>query len=201
MEDFKAPEKPDDSVTEDNSVNDESITLNKRKRVRRRKSKKSSEVYPESDTILTPEETCKKPRIIDSIVISSAKHIRFEDDIKRSTDSYNGIQKKNDEISPKKTENNGLEKLISLGKSSTPLTFEHRKRNFHKNETIDEEMASNFTNDLSKVDNSASFKNLSVIKNENSKFNANNDYETISFKVCIIKNCIFKFKLLTYFSN
>ena len=51
-----------------------------------------------------------------------------------------------------------MEKLISLGTSSTSLTFEHKKRNFYKNETIDEEMASNFINDLSKVNNSTSFK-------------------------------------------
>ena len=96
LEDLKAPDKPDDSVNEDNSVNDKIITLKKRKRVRRRKPKKSSEVFSESDMILT-EETCKKTRIIDSIVISSAKYIRFED-IKGSTDSYNGIQNKNDEV-------------------------------------------------------------------------------------------------------
>ena len=88
MENFKAPDKPDDSVNEDNSVNDKIITLKKRKRVRRRKPKKSSEVL---------QNTWKKTRIIDSVVISSAKHIRFED-IKRSTDSYNGIQNKNDEV-------------------------------------------------------------------------------------------------------
>nr|XP_034195002.1 uncharacterized protein LOC117611173 [Osmia lignaria] len=117
------------SKTTDTALMEDFNTENlypKRKRVRHRK-KKTKEV--EQSAPQENENKPAKPRIIDSYPVSFGSHIRFDNvdnkDVKENkvirTDTMNGCNVK--QISP----SHELANLLSLGKSSTPLTFSNTR--------------------------------------------------------------------------
>lgn len=186
--------------SEDKSILDDSIVSVKRKRVRKRKQKKTAENVPESDTSFS-ESSNKKPKIIDSILIASGKHIRFEgidDEVEASnccvTNGNTQAIEQNSLLQNKEFETNKeLAALLNLKYSSTPLTFSHKKKKkVYKPETIDEIKAldqetvsvndySNTTVDSLKALNGSGIPNLKTDASLNQS--AKNLNNTVSFKV------------------
>ena len=198
INDTKDSKITEDNFTEDNSLVEETTGSNKRKRVRKRKSKKVSEIVPETDSS-TLEISGKKPKIIDSILISSGKHIRFQglDDEDSSFDTKaqndNSMQRlfSNGDIKNKQSVNKELASLLNLRQSSTPLTFTHKKA---KREYVPEqinEVSAEMNMDTSEKRNKSlsNFNSTnSTIESEKTKENSqlsksNADSETVSFKV------------------
>ncbi|XP_014478697.1 PREDICTED: uncharacterized protein LOC106746536 [Dinoponera quadriceps] len=124
----------------------------KRKRIRRRKSKSSchqnSQVSSELDSQVDTssidakrEKKSKKPKIVDDFIISTGKHIRFND----SEDEENNDVKEADcEVSnnnnvksyTSKGTSRNLSSLLALGKSSTPVTFSKKIKDISKTENL-----------------------------------------------------------------
>jgi hypothetical protein len=168
----------DDNFSEDNnSIIKENLLTSKRKRIRKKKKKKLLEVVPDSDTS-SMRYSSKKPKIIDSVLISSGKHIRFkgledEDTISDNNPVYeNGIHGKhiNNDFTNKQLINKDLNTLLNLRQSSTPLTFGYKKiKKEIKPEVIDEDSKS---------------MNESQRSKENSQLNETIQHDdTVSFKV------------------
>ncbi|XP_043677963.1 uncharacterized protein LOC122633729 isoform X2 [Vespula pensylvanica] len=102
------------TITEDYSFIKKQSPSTKRKRVRHRKGKKNISTFIQNPN--DKNDITKKPKIVDSLVLSSGKHIRFD------TSETNEIQMMQQfVIEP------ALSKLISLRNSSTPLTFPNKK--------------------------------------------------------------------------
>lgn len=108
---------------EDVSITKDSAIRRKRKRVRRKK--KSQDI---EEPVTEEENKSKKPKIVNSYIISSSKHIRFDN---ADTDevvvkevihgeTMNGYANK---VSPP----HELANLLSLGQNSTPITFTNTK--------------------------------------------------------------------------
>ncbi|XP_014224301.1 uncharacterized protein LOC106650668 [Trichogramma pretiosum] len=132
--DSKMAVNGDNSV---NSVNDDSLVSTKRKRVRSRKKKTKDATISESDISMN-ETNNKKPKVVSSVLLPSGKHIRFEgldDDSSEFSESNNSTIN-----TSSKTQVNGsngvknnaaikndLSNLLSMGQSSTPLTFSYKK--------------------------------------------------------------------------
>ncbi|XP_076159952.1 uncharacterized protein LOC143143013 [Ptiloglossa arizonensis] len=113
----------DTNVMEDVSITKDSAIRRKRKRVRRKK--KSQDI---EEPVTEEENKSKKPKIVNSYIISSSKHIRFDN---ADTDevvvkevihgeTMNGYANK---VSPP----HELANLLSLGQNSTPITFTNTK--------------------------------------------------------------------------
>ncbi|KAL2714489.1 uncharacterized protein V1478_015674 [Vespula squamosa] len=102
------------NIMEDYSFIKKESPSTKRKRVRHRKGKKNISTFIQNPN--DKNDTTKKPKIVDSLVLSSGKHIRFD------TSETNEIQTiQQFVIEP------ALSKLFSLRNSSTPLTFPNKK--------------------------------------------------------------------------
>ncbi|XP_003426812.1 uncharacterized protein LOC100679130 [Nasonia vitripennis] len=178
-----------EDITEDNSITEDSMVSNKRKRVRKRKQRKPTEIVPESDTSLM-ETSGKKPKIIDSILISSGKHIRFQgldDEDTASDNNVNNIQ--NGDTKHKQSVNKDLAALLNLRQSSTPLTFQHKriKRDYIP-ETINEtSMSVDTSTNINKSHANSMSSSKSMIEperiKENSMSNKSAADDTVSFKV------------------
>ncbi|KAJ8681392.1 hypothetical protein QAD02_017179 [Eretmocerus hayati] len=184
----------DDNFTEDTSVTEDILT-SKKKRIRKRpKRKKQMSTTAECDA--SPiEPSLKKPKIIDSILIPSGKHIRFKgvEDGDKMMDG--DVLPENNEI-----QQNGrggfrpdiakdLNALLSLRKSSTPLTFTHKRvmKDF-KPEVIDESRMSTESNNDTNQPNSSATSNKSASNptkhHENSESKLSDILNsTITFKV------------------
>ncbi|XP_029038607.2 uncharacterized protein LOC114873959 [Osmia bicornis bicornis] len=169
-----------ESKTTDTALMEDFNTENlypKRKRVRHRK-KKTKEV--EQSTPQENENKPAKPRIIDSCPVSFGKHIRFDNvdskDVKENkvirTDTMNGCNVK--QISP----SHELANLLSLGKSSTPLTF--------SNTRVKEEPKVEHMSDVEpQVNASSENRNESVAVNEKAQ-NGKKDWLDKDFLKCPI---------------
>lgn len=189
--------KMTEDLTEDNSITEDSTVSNKRKRVRKRRLKKPTDIVPESDGSLM-ETSDKKPKIIDSILISSGKHIRFKglDDEDTASDnnalSENNVQRviQNGDIKHKQSINKDLTALLNLRQSSTPLTFQHKRmKRDYVPETISETVTSvDTTKSINKSNASNVSSSKSMIEPERVKENSISnkstaDDDTVSFKV------------------
>lgn len=135
-------------------MTDSIVSIAKRKRVRKRKQKNQIKTPFILSSDMNEENKSKKPKIIDSYIISSGKHIRFDSTEKeeniekeKNTTKEENAKKKED---TKKKENNiakqivqeisrnesyiskasssrDLSTLLALGQSSTPITFRNKK--------------------------------------------------------------------------
>lgn len=125
----------DSKVTNYNSLTENTVdSVMKKKRVRKRKSKNSrqqdGQFDNERDQMETSasdakeEDSSKKPKIIDSRIISVGKHIRFNDTEDEDTCRMEKLVS-NDTIesSMNKRSSKNLSALLALKNSSTPLTF------------------------------------------------------------------------------
>lgn len=140
-----------DNITEDCNMTDSIISDAKKKRVRKRKPKNQFRQFVVGPLNMTEdkmskESKSKKPKIIDSYVIPSGKHIRFdnmendENNIaKQIVQEISKNESKNESCSSKAPSSRDLSTLLALGQSSTPITFtnENKKlRNGIKTESI-----------------------------------------------------------------
>ncbi|XP_011500480.1 PREDICTED: uncharacterized protein LOC105364288 [Ceratosolen solmsi marchali] len=130
----------DESLKDDN-ISTASI-LSKKKRIRKKRQKKFVTLSPENEVSYT-EYSGKKPKIIDSVLISSGKHIRFKnlDDEDTASETKHSIQENqvNYEGTNKQIVNGHLNALLNLRQSSTPITFGYTKiKNKVKPEVIKE---------------------------------------------------------------
>lgn len=142
----------DNNLTEDCNMTDSIVSIAKRKRVRRRRPKNRIKTSLSSD--MNEENKPKKPKIIDSYIIPSGKHIRF-DNIEKdestekedTTEKKENIEKKeitemeehniakqivqeisrNESYISKTSSSRDLSTLLALGQSSTPITFINKK--------------------------------------------------------------------------
>ncbi|XP_066598582.1 putative leucine-rich repeat-containing protein DDB_G0290503 isoform X2 [Prorops nasuta] len=106
------------TVTGDNTF-ETSDCLLKRKRIRRKKQKKHQETECNNST--KEEHKSMKPKIINSLILSSGKHIRFDSQqINENPEQPSNIFNKTD---PSKD----LLTLLELRNSSTPITFTNKK--------------------------------------------------------------------------
>lgn len=123
----------DTNITED--MVDSFVSVGKRKRVRKRRPKSKNQFQLISPIDLIPdknqskEQTLKKPKIIDSYIIPSGKHIRFD-----KTEDENNIAKeivqevsKTESYLNKPSSSKDFSTLLALGQSSTPITFASKK--------------------------------------------------------------------------
>lgn len=210
VNDTKESQVTEENNTEDQSMTEESPVTNKRKRVRKRKQKKPIDIIPESD-ISSNRTSGKKPRIIDSLLITSGttgKHIRFEglddEDFASNATGYesnaqetmqngdgqnkqNGDDKnkQNGEVKNKLNVNKDLTALLSLRQSSTPLTFAHKRiKKEYKPESIQEQEISLKADDPS-IQLNASLNNYKFNNTDidRSKTPSHRNDNTVSFKV------------------
>ncbi|KAK2579512.1 hypothetical protein KPH14_010817 [Odynerus spinipes] len=115
------------NITEDSSATQSEVTNTKPKRIRHRKGKKKASSFIENST--SESSTTKKPKIIDSLVISSGKHIRFSlenNNAEPSNYIINDIST-SDQCTIKSPQCKELSTLLALRNSSTPLTFANKK--------------------------------------------------------------------------
>jgi len=108
----------------ENSNNMESsiITGTKRKRVRKRKTKNKEHSFFMSPLAEVEDSKPKKPKVVDNIIIPTAKHIRFDS----MESNENSIAKKivheaSDSYIARISSSDDLSALLALGKSSTPM--------------------------------------------------------------------------------
>lgn len=134
----------DNNLTEECNMIDSIVSGTKRKRVRKRKPRNQFQliVSPVDTTKenVSKELKLKKPKIIDSYIIPSGKHIRFdniENDISKQMVQETS---RNESYSSKTSSSKDLSTLLALGQSSTPITFVNKKL---KNEVETESMLSN----------------------------------------------------------
>ena len=178
--------KVSDLLTEDTSIKEENTSTNKRKRVRKKKQKKSAEDGTEESDYSMTESVEKKPKVLDSVVISSGKHIRFkgidEDEASGTSMDNNNIQRVNynGDVKTKQFVNKDLTALLNLRQSSTPLTFSHKrnKRDFKPE-------VSNMT-EYDAVSPEVTTTKTNGEYPSSSKINLDDD--TYSFKVSVWKN-------------
>ncbi|XP_058807448.1 uncharacterized protein LOC131673454 [Phymastichus coffea] len=148
LHDVVTSDTKDSEITEDNyteeQLNPEKNISNKRKRVRKRKQKKPADVVLESDISLN-ETSGKKPKVIDSILITSGgsgKHIRFkslDNDITSDVTAYeNNVHQilQTEDTKNKQNISKDLTALLNLRQSSTPLTFVHKRIKKEYNDTL-----------------------------------------------------------------
>lgn len=127
-------ESKTDNLTEDSNIIDSFVSVTKRKRVRKRRLKNRSQLITPPNIIeenLSKEPISRKPRIIDSYIIQSGKHIRFdnmennENDIaKQTVQEPSGNESSS---SSKASSSRELSTLLTLAQSSTPLTFVNKQ--------------------------------------------------------------------------
>ncbi|XP_012057894.1 PREDICTED: uncharacterized protein LOC105621028 [Atta cephalotes] len=137
--------KTTDNLTKNCNVIDSIVSITKRKRVRKRKSKNQSQfIISPSNRIeenISKDPKLKKPKIIDSCIIPSGKHIRFDD---IENDEHNiarqiAVQEAsiNHSYLNETSSSRDLSTLLALGHSSTPITFINKKlKNDVKTEDI-----------------------------------------------------------------
>ncbi|KMQ93393.1 hypothetical protein RF55_6508 [Lasius niger] len=118
----------DNNLTENCNLTDSTTSIKKRKRVRRRKPKKEfkslTELILESSNM--SENKFKKPKIIDSYVIPSGRHIRFDNTEKEENNIAKQIVQetsRNESYVSNASSPRDLSTLLALGQSSTPITF------------------------------------------------------------------------------
>ncbi|KYM94107.1 PREDICTED: coilin [Cyphomyrmex costatus] len=128
--------KTTDNLTENCNEIDSIVSIAKRKRIRKRKSKNRSQLIISSpDRIeenISKESKLKKPKIIDSYVIPTGKHIRFdnmENDEHTITEQIVQEASRNESYLNKTSSFRDLSTLLALGQSSTPITFRNKKLN------------------------------------------------------------------------
>lgn len=201
MDDSTNSKMTEDNFTEDNSTINESTASNKRKRIRKRKPKKPAEAVPESDVSVV-ESSGKKPKIIDSILISSGKHIRFKgldnegnaSDVSTTMNENNSQRVvQNGDGKSKHFGNTDLSALLNLRQSSTPLTFAHkRQKRDYKVEPMDEAgMSVQDTSVLSNKSNKSLDLSKSTVEVERTKESSQlsksvtEHDNTVSFKVIL----------------
>jgi len=130
--------KTTDNLTEDCNMTDSIVSIARRKRVRKRKPKNRSQfIVPPNTTEkdISKELKSKKPKIIDSYIIPSGKHIRF-DNIENDDTAKQEISK-NESYLSKASSSRDLSTLLALGQSSTPITFINKKlKNGVKTENV-----------------------------------------------------------------
>lgn len=195
----------DNNLTEDCNGTESVESITKRKRVRKRRPKNRSS---ESSFLLpsgTKEENeRKKPKITDSFVIPTAKHIRFDNiESKENNIAKHIVQETSaNESYVSRTPSKDLSTLLSLGQSSTPITFVNKKKYDVKVDT-----ASN--KNLNKIEEDTSLEDkLSEETDKKAQYskNFNLDIEKvklcpsmtrkpqvkdiIAFKVCTAYNCV-----------
>ncbi|XP_017882322.1 uncharacterized protein LOC108626253 [Ceratina calcarata] len=124
------------SLASDRSTIIENITCSKRKRVRHRKKKQQQEMEP---PLKKKEETNLKPKIINSCVVSTGKHIRFN-----NVDTEGAEEVQSDTIDRPASLSTAISKLanlLALGESPAPLTFSNTriKQEVKTERTSDEE--------------------------------------------------------------
>ncbi|XP_029677828.1 uncharacterized protein LOC115244375 [Formica exsecta] len=157
----------DNNLTEDCNLTDSVISISKRKRVRRRKPKNQSKTQFTLSSNMNEENKPKKPKIIDSYIIPSGKHIRFDNTEKEENDIAKQIVQeisRNESYMSKNSSSRDLGNLLALRQCSTPVTFAHKKV---KNDIKME----NELNDgiKSKTLNKIAENNISTEKNLNNK--------------------------------
>ncbi|XP_070161459.1 coilin [Polyergus mexicanus] len=156
----------DNNITEDCNLTDSVISIPKRKRVRKRKPKNQSKTQLTLSSNMSEKNKPKKPKIIDSYIIPSGKHIRFDNTEKEENDIAKQIVQEisRNESYISKNSSRDLGNLLALGQSSTPLTYVHKKV---KNEVKME----NELNDGIKIktSNKIAENNISTEKNLNNK--------------------------------
>ncbi|XP_047360368.1 uncharacterized protein LOC124953280 isoform X2 [Vespa velutina] len=154
------------NTMEDCSFIEKETNSTKRKRVRHRKGKKniSTSVKDSNDK----NNTTKKPKIVDSLVLSSGKHIRFD------TTETNEIEMMQQfVIEP------ALSKLFSLRNSSTPLTFPNKKI---KEEIVNPQNISNVEVENIDIPNEKTDETLNnTVKKNTSGKEINHDVKNQSF--------------------
>ncbi|KYN35289.1 hypothetical protein ALC56_10464 [Trachymyrmex septentrionalis] len=127
--------KTTDNLTENCNGIDSIVSITKRKRVRKRKPKNQSQfIVSPSNRIeenISKEPKLKKPKIIDSYIIPSGKHIRFDD---IESDEHNiarqiAVQEasRNHSELNETSSSKDLSTLLALGQSLTPITFINKK--------------------------------------------------------------------------
>jgi len=191
------------NLTEDCNMTDSIVSIAKRKRVRKRKPKNRSQFIVPLDTIeknITKELKSKKPKIIDSYIIPSGKHIRFDnienDDIAKQEIS------KNESYLSKTSSSKDLSTLLALRQSSTPITFINKKlknevktenvlndeiRSKNLNKVIEDSTEKNLCEKESKKEEVPNYKSFHVdlekipIMTRKPQIN-----DIITFKVCIL---------------
>ncbi|KYN19050.1 PREDICTED: uncharacterized protein LOC108761854 [Trachymyrmex cornetzi] len=160
--------KTTDNLTENyNNDIDSIVSITKRKRVRKRKSKNRSQfIVSPSDRIeenISKELKLKKPKIIDSYIIPPGKHIRFDN---IENDEHNiarqiAVQEasRNHSYLNETSSSRDLSTLLALGQSSTPITFINKKL---KNEVKTENVLNDETTskNLNKIMEDSTEKNL-----------------------------------------
>jgi hypothetical protein len=137
----------DNNITEDCNLLNSLVHVTKRKRVRTRKPRNRSQIVipnasPKANEEKTKEPKLKKPKIIDSYIIPSGKHIRFD------VENENHIAKqivqeasRNESCLSKASSSRDLSTLLALGHSSTPITFVNKKlKNVKKDNIVYEEI-------------------------------------------------------------
>lgn len=130
------------SMEFDNSENGLS-SVNKKKRIRKRKSKNKSDNLSEKTESDMETGVDKKPKIIGVEIFQSGKHIRFQDPNEDSVINHNS-SKEDKNLSQNnmqqslyqldKASNNKFSELLNLRqKSSTPMTFTYKRptKNFN----------------------------------------------------------------------
>lgn len=129
----------DSDITENNSPMQEKVLTSTSKRKRYRKGKKNVSTFIKSAT--NEESTKKKPKVVDSVVIPSGKHIRFSPFEMNNTELSDHVTNDipmNDLCTIKAEQTKELTRLLALRLSSTPLTFTNTKikREIEKTEDI-----------------------------------------------------------------
>ncbi|XP_029162170.1 uncharacterized protein LOC114933760 [Nylanderia fulva] len=121
----------DNNLTENCNLTDSVISIPKRKRVRKRKPKNKSKTFSELLSYSSmSENTFKKPKIIDSRIIPSGQHIRFDNIEKEENNIAKQIiqeTSRNESCISKASSSRDLSTLLALGQSSTPITFVNKK--------------------------------------------------------------------------
>ncbi|KZC09675.1 PREDICTED: uncharacterized protein LOC107187793 [Dufourea novaeangliae] len=96
-----------------------------RKRKRSRKKKKAQTINETPNKNVDTETQVKKPVIINSCIIPSSKHIRFDtlDTAKANRKQITHREETNESSTNEVTVSHELDNLLSLGQNSTPVTF------------------------------------------------------------------------------
>ncbi|CAK9821909.1 COIL [Anthophora retusa] len=112
----------DTTLTDDFNIMENIMACPKRKRVRHRNRKRKNTQQQE---IKEEENKSRKPKIIDTCIIASGKHIRFDsvdnEDIPKK--EVNHLETVNGSSMSKLSPTRELANLLSLGQTPTPLTF------------------------------------------------------------------------------
>lgn len=121
----------DNNLTKNCNLTDSVLSIAKRKRVRKRKPKNKFKTFPE--LLLSSnmsENKFKKPKIIESRIIPSEQHIRFDNTEKEENNIAKQIVQetsRNESCISKASSSRDLSTLLALGQSSTPITFMNKK--------------------------------------------------------------------------